>query len=379
MTTTSAKTYDVLIVGGGVIGLSTAWQLAQDGATVCVVDRGELGNEASWAGAGMIPPGPAESHWHAATALEQLAGLSSQLHRQWHERLLAETNIDNQYRRCGSIRLAMTSDQQESLARQVERCGQLGIECARLDRQVLEDLEPELTALDSPAAQAFVLPAEAHIHSRQHLSALAAACRQRGVTLLPHTGIESFRIAEGKISAAISAAHEISAGQYCLAAGCWSGQLAQALEISIDVKPIRGQILLLQGPEGLVRRNIYAGNNYLTPRRDGTILVGSTMEDVGFHKGNTPEALDGLLRFAKSVAPTVADLAIKDSWSGLRPATPDQLPLLGRIPNLENAWIAAGHLRAGLQLSPATAVVMSTLLRGQQPTIDISCLGVERA
>ncbi len=378
MSTSLPKTFDVLVIGGGVIGLSTAWQLSKDGATVCVVDQGEMGREASWAGAGMVPPGPARQHWHSATALEQLAGLSSKLHSEWSELLHTDTGIENEYRRCGSIRLALSDEEKLALADQVQRWTTLGIECTKISRKILNDIEPPLVALDTQGAQAVLLPDEAQIDNRKHLLALAEACRGRGVTLMANSGIESFTSGERRISAAQSAGTEISADQYYITAGAWSGNLAEALGISVNMKPIRGQIVLLDGPPNLLKRNIYSGNNYLTPRRDGRILVGSTMEDVGFHKENTPQALEALLKFAHSLAPSLDNLSIEDSWSGLRPATSDGLPLMGRILGLENVWIATGHLRAGLQLSPATAVVMSSLIRGEQPEIDVSSLSVDR-
>ena len=378
MRCTTTDCYDVLIIGGGVIGLSLAWELTRHDAKVCLVDRGPLGKEASWAGAGMVPPGPDRSHWEMATPLEQLEGLSEQLHAQWHGLLLDQTGQDSEYQRSGAIKLARTSAEVEVLDSEYERWGQLGIKCQTLDAAAVSDLEPTLANQAADIARAYLLPTEAQIRNPRHLRALTAACRSAGVVLLPDVAIHILETTEHRLLRAVTSNGPIAAEQFCIAAGSWSGQLASQLGIDLPVQPIRGQIVLLNGPPGLLQRTVNVGPRYLTPRRDGRVLVGSTQEDVGFLKENTTSAVADLMRFAKSLAPEVARLSIETCWSGLRPATDDGLPYLGRLPQLENGWIATGHFRAGLQLSPATAVVLRSLMLSQQPPIDVKAMGVER-
>lgn len=372
-----SPSHDVLIIGGGVIGLSLAWELAQQGVKVCVVDRGKLGREASWAGAGMIPPGPAPSHWELATPLERMAGLSCTLHAEWHEKLLDATGIDNQFRRCGTLRLAQSPADVDCLEVQIHRWRELGIECREIDSRELTELEPQL-ASSAGKCGAYSIPAETQIRNPRHLQALSAACRQAGVELREDTLIREFRLESTRVAAAISAGEHLSAGQYCLTAGCWTGQLAEVLGLKLSIKPIRGQIVLLHGERQLLSRNVYSGLRYLTPRLDGRVLVGSTMEDVGFVNDNPPATTDELLGLAAELAPALAGLPVETCWSGLRPATADGKPFLGRAGSFDNAWVATGHFRAGLQLSPATAVVMRSLMLGQSPPIDVASLGVER-
>lgn len=367
---------DVLIIGGGVIGLSLAWELAQHGQTVRVVDRGEMGRESSWAGAGMLPPGPSESHWANATPLERLTGLSNQLHPQWSERFQAETGIDNEFRCCGTLRLADTQADIDLIEGQVARWRELGVECQAVDAAQLIHLEPELAVDRFPTG--YFIAGETQIRNPRQVRALVAVCQRAGVALRPGTEVHGLEVDRRRIVAATTGDGRLSAGQYCLTAGCWTGQLAAQLGLDLPVKPIRGQIVLLRGEEPLLSRNVYVGFKYLTPRLDGRVLVGSTMEDAGFVKENTPETTAELLRFAKQLAPALAELPVEMCWSGLRPGTADGQPYLGRVPNLENAWVAAGHFRAGLHLSPATAVVMRALILGQNPAIDVSSLGVER-
>ncbi len=372
------KHFDVLIVGGGVVGLSMAWELAQSGTKVCIVDRGEFGREASWAGAGMVPPGPTKEHWHRATTMEQLAGLSQQLHQPWSDSLQEKTGIDTGYRICGSLRLANTADEEILLRKQAERWKALGVDCQELDTLQLGELEPALADHADQFTTAFAVPGESQIRNPRHLRALVAACRLAKVDLRPATAVCQFQISGERVAVAMTAEGPIVADKFCLTAGCWTGELVQSLGLSLPIRPIRGQIALLEGSPGLIRRNIYVGLRYLAPRDDGRILVGSTMEDAGFVKQNTVAGTAELLHFAEKFGRPFAQLPLATCWSGLRPATADGLPYLGRLPELENAWIAAGHARSGLQLSSATAVVMRSLMLEEAPPIDISELGVTR-
>lgn len=371
--------YDFLIVGGGVIGLSLAWELAQHGAKVGVVDRGPLGGEASWAGAGMVPPGPVASMYAQATEFEQLEGLSQELHEDWHAILLDKTGIDNEYRQCGAIQLAQSEQEHVDLLAKAQHWRSLGIICDEIDARQLADLEPALTEHAGEFAAAYHLPDEAQIRNPRHLQALISACQIECVQLMPNVEVHDFQQQSHQITEVNTNRGTITADQVCLASGCWSGKVAKSLGFELPIRPIRGQIALLDGPPGLLTRNISVGPRYLVPRRDGRLLIGSTQEDVGFDVTTTGEEIEGLRDFAASLAPTTAALPLEQSWAGLRPSTPDNQPYLGRLPGVDNAWIAAGHFRAGLQLSPATAVVMRAMMLDQESPIDSSQLRPERA
>ncbi len=376
--TNPESTYDVLLVGGGVIGLSLAWELSRHGAKVCVADRGLHGQEASWAGAGMIPPGPGKDFWGVASPVEHLAGVSQPLHAEWHGRLLEQTGIDNGYQASGALHVAESEAEGELLRQEAEHWRRLGTEWQSIGVAELSDLEPALAARANRFAAAYYLPQESQLRNPRHAHALVAACQKQGVDLRSGVEIHDFKSAGGRIVSAVTSRGSIRAEQFCLTAGCWTGQVAAKLGLELSVKPIRGQIVLLHGPAGLLSRHVNAGKRYVVPRREGRLLIGSTMEDVGFLKQNTAAATAELLRFAASLLPATADLPIETSWSGLRPATNDGLPLMGRISRFENTWIAAGHGRSGLQLSPGTAVVMRALMQGTQPEVDVSSLGIER-
>ncbi len=365
----SSESYDVFLLGGGIIGLSLAWELAQHGAQVCVADSREMGREASWAAAGMLPPGPREENWPDCHALEQLAGLSERLHRGWHEKLADLTGIDNGYGLTGAIYLA-----DATLAERCKAWAKWGIAYHRLEAPALADFEPQM----SPIAEGIFLPSEAQLHPPRHLQALEAACVKSGVTLKPDCPISGFEKSGNRISKALTSTTPISADHYCLTAGCWTEQFGTDLGLELPTKPVRGQIVQLSGPAGVLQRIINKGPHYLMPRSDGTILVGSTEEDVGFDQRTTGEAREELLRFAHNLCPRLREFQVDKHWAGLRPATPDELPYLGRLSHWENAWIAAGHFRSGIQLSTGTAVVLRSLILGQVPQVDVAELGVER-
>jgi len=162
----------------------------------------------------------------------------------------------------------------------------------------------------------------------------------------------------------------VRADRYCLAAGAWSGRLAEALGLHIETRPIRGQIALLRLPEQVLTRVVNVGLEYLVPRADGRLLAGSTIEDAGFEKVTTPPTIERLLGFARRMLGPLPEAAIEQSWAGLRPGSMDGLPFIGRAPGCDNGYVAAGHFRAGLHQSTGTAVLLADLIDGRTPAID---------
>ncbi len=189
---------------------------------------------------------------------------------------------------------------------------------------------------------------------------------------------EEFEISGSRIAAVRTSTQRYAAGAVCITSGSWSRPLLARLGVTIPLKPIRGQIALLQAKPNLLRRVINEGKRYLVPRADGRVLVGSTEEDVGFLKLTTAAAIGDLLSFARELVPALASAELEISWAGLRPATPDGRPYLGRLHGFDNALVAAGHFRAGLQLSPGTAVVMRQAMLGQPVDIDLAAFRVNR-
>jgi glycine oxidase len=362
--------FDALIVGGGAIGLSLAWEMSRRGHRVAVVDRGDVGREASWAAAGMIPAGPDEHCLALATPLEQLAGLSQRLHPRWHQELREITGIDSGYQPTGGVELAMTLPEAGPLRAKVQRCRQLGMAVQTLDRGELIELEGELGRAAHRMQCAVYHAGEAQLRSPRWLRALVAACRENGVEFFSQSPVERWESSGRVLDAAVTRTQPISAAHYCLTAGCWTEQLAQQVGVPLPTRPIRGQMLLLESPPGAMRRHVCVGPRYLVPRTDGRVLVGSTEEEVGFEKGNTPDATDQLRRFATGLVAAAERWPLETVWSGLRAGTADGLPTIGRAPAFENLWLATGHYRGGIQLGPATAVLLADLIEQRRPAID---------
>jgi glycine oxidase len=368
---------DCVIVGGGIIGLSLAWELARRGRSVRVIERGEPGREASWAGAGMLPPATRRGAIHP---WDQLRAISHELHPQWAAALREETGIDNGYRRCGAIYLARRAGEAAALAAMAAYWQEESVQVERLTPEALAKLEPNLAPLARSAGfrTAYLLPDEAQLRNPWHMKALAAACRKRGVEISAGVEAIAFDLAGGRMTGVRTNAETVSARQFCLCSGPWTRMLLEQLGLANGIEPIRGQIVLFRSERPVLTHIVNEGARYLVPREDGRLLAGTTEEEVGFEKQTTPEGIRGLVQFATDLVPALTQADVERTWAGLRPGTVDGLPYLGRIPGLENAFVAAGHFRSGLHLSPATAVEMAKLLCGEPTEVDLSPFHIGR-
>jgi glycine oxidase len=365
---------DVLIIGGGVIGLTTAYYLARDGASVAVLDKGNLGQEASWAGAGILMGGnPKRAH----SPMGKLRALSISLFPDLSAELRERTGIDNGYRRCGGLELRRSSDALErqridNLIR--EERGE-GLHCEVLDAQQLRELEP---ALADTLPGAVYFPDMAQVRNPRHLKGLITACSQLGVRPRPGCPVHGFERVGQRITAVRTVEGTIAAGRFLIAAGSWSDMLLELAGLSVGIRPVRGQIALLNTGPLPFSRVLMAGSQYLVPRPDGRVLVGSTEEEAGFDKRTTATAIHNLLGLAQSLVPSLAAAHLERCWAGLRPGNPDGRPFLGAVPGFDNLFIAAGHFRSGIQLSPGTGMVMKELLLGQNPTAPLESFRLDR-
>jgi glycine oxidase len=351
---------DVAVVGGGIIGLTAAYFLAKAGLTVEVFDRTDLGREASWAGAGILPPG---NSTRAATAIDALRAIGSERFPTFSAELRENTGIDNGYRPCGGIEFLQPGDEDVEPLWAAE-----GISYQRLSPSELERLEP---GFGSSSGEPFLLPGMAQVRNPWHLRALIGSCNGVGVKLHHHQRVRELTTT----GLLLDGGRTVTAGRYLVAAGAWSAAFVPASR----VHPVRGQIVLFNPECPLLNRVVTAGKRYLVPRGDGRILVGSTEEpEAGFEKGNTADAIAELKAFALEVVPALADAAVEKCWSGLRPGTRDGLPFIGPLPGIENAFIAAGHFRAGVQLSIGTAQLLTALFTGRPPCVDPAAFRLDR-
>lgn len=366
---------DCLLIGGGVIGLSLAWELARQGLRVQIVDQAETGQEASWAGAGILPPANRQTALHP---YDQLRGLSMELHPQWAEALGALTGIDTGYRVSGGIYLARTAGETAALAGWAGTVEDEQIPIHKLSFSELAELEPGLAAPGQPYRAIYQLPTEAQLRNPRYLKALKRACELAGVEILPGFTVIAPLCEGDTLRAVETTGGVLSAGAFCFTAGAWTGRMLAEMGIPTGILPMRGQMLLFRCETAPFRSIVNEGPRYLVPRDDGHVLVGATEEEVGFDKRTTPEALRELHELACDIVPQLKLAVLERSWAGLRPASFDGFPYLGPLPGLRNAYVASGHFRSGLYLSPGTAVVMRQLICGQPPEIDLAPFRVGR-
>ena len=381
---------DCLVIGGGVIGLTTAWRLAQRGLTVRVVDQLQPGREASWAGAGILPPGypgpasgtalaagssPAEKRSQSgpATLIDPLTRLTAATCALWpamSAELHATTGIDNEFHRCGGLELPMGTH--EELLTERSRWEAIGARTEWLEPAAVRELEPAFSGREA----AFLLPDLCQVRNPRHLQAILKACELAGVEVTPHSPVTGWTSLHGRLTAAVTPLGEISAGQFCVTAGAWSSQLLARAGVTLEVIPVRGQIVLLEPSPVRLTRVIERDKRYLVPRRDGRLLIGSTEELAGFEKVNTDEGIGSLMEFAAAICPALQDARIEQCWSGLRPSAVRGRPFIGPVPGWENLLVATGHFRSGLHLSPATAQILVSLIQGMVMRPEWEAFGV---
>lgn len=357
---------DVVIIGGGVIGLTTAYFLAKDGGRVAIIERGAVGKEASWAGAGIIPP---SSRTAARTPFDRLRAIGHDFFPALSAELSQRTGIDNGYWVCGGLELGGGHEPADE-----EWRGE-GVACQALTAEAARDLEPTLAPDAGPA---FLLPELAQLRNPWHMRALESACAALQVSFHTDLEVQGFKTAGNRIDAAVTNQGEVHGDRFLIAAGAWSEHLLHQLGWQPGIRPIRGQIALLKPEETLLRHVILAGAQYIVPRRDGYVLVGSTEEDCGFDKRTTAQGIDQLLRLAMRLVPALARANIEKTWAGLRPGSPDGLPFLGRVPAWDNIWVGAGHFRAGIQLSPGSALLLKQMLLDQPAAMDTTPFRLDR-
>jgi len=362
---------DIVLIGAGVVGLTTALKLAERNVSVTLLDRQEVGREASWAGAGMLPPG---NPVHATTPEARLRSYSHSLWPEFAEELVARTGIDIGYHICGAIEVC-NAEASDLLQKNYEHWKAEGL---RAERFSSSELRQHVTGVDARFDSAIYLPDFGQVRNPHYLLALKSACFQRGVKILEHVDELDIRQSGDRITEVRVDGRSLQFDSICFTAGAWSASLLQPLGVSIPVKPVRGQIVQLQLPTQPFRCVIELGRRYLVPRRDGLVLIGSTEEDAGFVKQTTTEGVAGLLEFAASLVPSLGSAEVVKTWAGLRPWSPDELPLLGRVPGVSNAFIGAGHFRSGLQMSPATGMILADLMLEQTPAISLDGLQADR-
>ncbi len=371
---------DCCIIGGGVIGLSIARELAGRGLTVRALARDAARDTTSWAAAGILPPAPQQPGLSPNAAL---TAWSDRLMREWAADLLVETGIDVGLRECGGLHVAATAAALERLRGTADTWRRRGARCDWLDAAALAACEPALAGAVAAGhlLGGFVLPGELQVRPSRLLDALERSCELRGV-VIETADVARIEVRDGRVTGVVvdgrPGAETVQAAAYVLAAGAWTERLAAPLGLRLETRPIRGQIVMLRLPRPVLGRVVNRGLDYLVPRDDGRLLVGSTLEDAGFDPEPTATTIERLQGVARDLLGDAAEAPVERVWAGLRPGSADGLPTIGRAPGIRNAFVAAGHFRAGIHQSAGTAVLVADLVTGRPPTLDPSPFAADR-
>lgn len=362
---------DVIIIGGGVIGCSIALRLAEAGLKVAVIERGRVGCEASRAAAGMLSP---QSEAQQASPFLDLCLHSRSIYRSFTEHLTEISGIDIEYRDEGVLFIELEVDDPQEADRWFNWQTEAGFHLERIAESNLRMNEPAVTEL---ATGAIIIPGDHQVENRKLMDALAVAARRVGVEMIEGREVSSLIVERGKAAGVHCSEERVEAGAVIVAAGCWSGNLLDPLGLNIKTIPARGQMIALKGSDSPINRVLHSRRCYLVPRRDGRILVGSTVEYAGFAKGVTAGGVGAMIAAAVEFVPALEAFEIVESWSGLRPDTPDHLPVMGET-GIENLFVASGHFRNGILLAPATAELMAELIVTRRVPKELEPFGVER-
>ena len=358
------KDKKIIIIGGGVIGLGIGWQLAKSGAAVTIYERAQAGRAASWAAAGMLAP-LAEAH-SEEPALLKLGAQSLVRYPQWVDELEADAKMSIGYRVEGTLIVGLEPDDTHQLRHLYASQQELGLEVEWLNGREARKIEGAL----SPRVTAAIRCATDHqVDNRLMVQALQRAYQTCGGVLSENSVIERIVVENGTVTGVQTQEGFHAAWVFILAAGCWSAQIEGLPdEIIPPVRPVKGQMLALQMEEGITVKNVirtvrarYPTSVYLVPRNDGRLIVGATSEEMGFDTRLTAGGVFELLRGAWEAVPGIYELPLLETWSGLRPGSRDNAPILGKTP-VENLIYATGHYRNGILLTPITAYEIAKLI-----------------
>ena len=350
--------HQVVVVGGGVIGLMTALELVRAGCSTAVVELTTTGRESSWAGGGILSP---LYPWRYADAVNALCRWSQFTYPRLIEDLRVATAVDAEWTQSGLIVLngnhaaAMTWLQSS------------GVRCRAVKNGDLLDLEPRVA---SSGEAALWLPDIAQVRNPRLLKALRTHLEQLHVRFYEHTQVYGLVVRGDSLRGVETSRGIIEVEQCVITAGAWSSKLLEKMGITLSHRPMKGQMILLRARPQTVRHIILSGDCYLIPRRDGSVLVGSTVEDSGFDYTLTQVARSALRSFAAEIFPMLGKAEIGGHWSGLRPGSDEGVPYIGESPHVMGLYVNTGHFRNGIVMAPGSARLLADLMLSRPPIVD---------
>jgi len=363
----------IIVIGGGVIGGLTACYLKLRGATVTLLERGNMGRESSWAGAGILCP---IHPWLYPDSFTELINASLDLYPEFQKIIEAKTGISIQRIESGLLIPCFDSDKVDHWQAAIDWSERFGWQLELLDTDETLKREPTL----SPSiTRSLHWPGVGQLRNPRLLQAVQKWMAQLGVEMVENAEVTGIT-RDGSAVSGVSTAdgRTFDADQVLLAGGSWSGELAKQMGFELPVAPVKGQIVLLKGDPGAMTAIVKHDDAYFVPRVDGRVLVGASMEFVGFEPGTTDDVINNLLNSMRRIAPGLASAEIEQAWMGFRPGSPDGMPYLGPVESIPGLWVASGHYRNGVALAPITAELMSGWMMGDAPSMDLSTFAVDR-
>ncbi len=352
---------DIILIGGGIIGLLTAREFYNAGAKVTVVDQGSIGKESSWAGGGIILP---LYPWRQKPAITELVKLSFELYPKLALELIDETGIDPEWNPCGLL-IAQNPD----IAAARNWCNHHGVHYEEIDNSWFVNL-------NATPINPLWLPTIAQIRNPRLIKSLKQDLLQKGVGLIENCKLNQVNLEQGRIHSINTSTGTLPVNELIISAGAWTANLIERFLPDIratkpNINPVRGQMVLFAAQPETLTSMILDGDHYLIPRLDGHILAGSTVEnDVAFDKSTTSNGKTELHDFALRLLPALKQFPLVNHWAGLRPGTADGVPYIDRHPEIANLSINAGHFRNGLAMAPASAKLMVDLILDRPTSID---------
>ena len=362
---------DVIVVGGGIIGCSIALRLLRSGLRVTLIERGHPGCEASGAAAGMLSP---QVGALKPDGFFDLCMRSRSLYPEFLEDLTQLTSEPVEYNPEGTLCLALEGEPAADLDDWATWQLRSGLNLEAVSREDIHHIEPNVTR---QAVRGILVHGDHQLDNRQLMKVLTTALRNSGATLRTGISVESLTTEKGSVIGVQANGERYHAAKTVVAAGSWSGNLLVSLGLILPTTPARGQMIAFKGSGRPIRRTVHTNKIYVVPRCDGRVLAGATVEYAGFDKRVTPDEIEALGCAAYEAVPMLREFEIVEKWAGLRPDTPDHLPILGQsgIPGLV---LATGHFRSGILLAPVTAELISNLILSGEESPELRPFDIAR-
>lgn len=354
-----SKMTDILIVGGGIIGMLTARELSLAGMKVTIVDQGKAGQESSWAGGGIISP---LYPWRYADSVSALAKWGQAFYPDLIEEIRAETGLDAELIQNG---LLMLDDEQEAASIWAKKWGE---NLQLIDYKDVYELEPELSSEFMSDKKAIWMSDVRQVRNPRLVKATKKYLLKQGVKFIEETQVTGFLTNSNKVTGVKTVSGDIEASKVLLAGGAWSANLLKNMNVSVE--PVKGQMILFKTEPDKIKRITLSQDRYVIPRKDGRVLVGSTLEHTGFDKTTTTNAHEELMQEAFRIAPCLKNSQIEHHWAGLRPGSTDGIPYICSVPEIEGLYLNAGHYRNGVVLGPASARLAADTILERPAILD---------